>query len=446
MMKSRKTLAMGLLTGLAACTALMAAPAIPAFAADAAWNSHPTNDGKKQGGVDYTTAEKQAWAHQDLKDGDNKEIANYPYNGLTITKIVKASQAIDTQGDTFDFEFTPVTTKPADEALTPSKTASGQDIIIPKVTITMDAMGESDTQTKVVTVTMPDVSQFPHAGCYGFICKETTHSVKETTGWEFSQAEYQLRVYVKNNSTQTGLEYDYITSTCVKQDDGSSDDHKYPIVFENTCLPTANLNFIKTVKGDYADLTTPFQFKIDLEIPETYNQSLVTNYTVAGGAAKNLVFANGKGSVTESLKNGESIIFNNLPVGTHYSAVELTRKDAAGVVYHDAWKYTFSPAAGQRADKGFSEKVNQTVGKTPYGDGQIADYTLTKDELMNNTKAPDTRTMVGGGANNRVDVTNTAEDIPATGILVMSLPYVLLIGGPIVCGLAYVAVRRKTTR
>lgn len=157
--------------------------------------------------------------------------------------------------------------------------------------------------------------------------------------------------------------------------------------FENT-FSTGDLAITKTVAGSLGDKTKYFEFTVSLkgEAGKTYAES----YTVSGGSSE----SNPSTIVVDEptkvyLKDGETLTIENLPYGVEYTVEE--------------------------ADYSADEYETTSTGET----GTIEAATQT------------------------AAFTNTKGGTPDTGILLDSLPYVIIIGLVAAAGIFMVAKRRK---
>lgn len=339
---------------------------------------------------------------------------------VTVSKSIKASAATDLAGKTFTFHFEPVTSS------TEASFVSSEGKTIPDVTLTFDALDNSGLQTKTGTATLPNLATaYSKAGLYEWIVTESAHTTVEST-WVYSQASYKLRAYVENDG-HGGYIYKYVTIERMTNDSGAPEVVKTEnCAFENTNIVPQDLTLTKTITGATADMTAKFPITVTLKLPQSVAQDGTYTYSVAGGAAQNVTFANGQATINCELGHNESLVVNGIPAGTIYSAVETTT-EMNGVPYDQAWTYTYAGLDIQ--GQNFATKTN---------DGGTA---ASMPEVS--AGAVNTRTMVGEGTGNAVALTNKAQDIPITGVLMNNLPYVVLVAAPVAAAIAYVALRRK---
>ena len=104
---------------------------------------------------------------------------------------------------------------------------------------------------------------------------------------------------------------------------------------------------------------------------------------------------------TFKLKHGQNVKFTGLPVGTKISVTESATPNY----------------------KGSAEVVINNGTKDAVAESKFNDALTVSDKTLGQYK-------------NTVDVTNTYNDVPVTGIIMNTLPYVLMIA---LCGVALIA-------
>lgn len=349
--------------------------------------------------------------------------------GEETTKVTKAyiSKTYNTEvGKAMEFKFT-ATQNTTDADVVKSEVAC----TIPSISFTE---GETGTTKKVSSeITF---APFKEAGKYEYTVTEsaTTDPVVTASKYEkliMSQAEYKMDVYVVENPVGT-FKVDNIVVNKTKDDnnkptegkvDISGDKDKNTFNFVNTYVQEAGtgtdptnpdptykdngaLKVSKTIdaQGEKPSTTDSFSFTATFVFPEG------TDATTLGG-----VKGNGedvsltKGAYTFTLKHGDNMKFTGLPVGTKITVTEAgaaNYKASASVVLNGGTATTLTAAKYH------------------------ADLTAVNGEKLGQKK-------------NTVDVTNTYDHVPTTGIIMNTLPYVLMIA---LCGAAlfgFVAFKRR---
>lgn len=304
-------------------------------------------------------------------------------------------------------------------------------VTIPDITFTDSKTG---TNTERVQVSFP--TNWPDAGKYEYTVTETgaAPAITDTKHQTMimSKAEYTMDVYVSNGDN--GLEISNIIVNKKKDDKGTTATGKVDI--SNT--DKNGFNFTNTYvqeAGTDTDPTNP---------DPTYNQFGSLN------VSKKIVNANG---TTETSK--DTFVFTAtfaFPTGTDANTLGGI-KDANGerVTLAEGGTYTFRLKANENmkftgVPVGTTITVKESATKNYKGSAEI---TINGTQLtpVSATKYNAELTAVNneklGQKQNTVDVTNTYNDVPVTGIIMNTLPYVLMIA---LCGaalMAFVAFKRR---
>lgn len=298
-------------------------------------------------------------------------------------------------------------------------------VTIPDISFTAEQTGTTKQRAKV------NFPTFTEAGEYEYTVTETQTAEPAVADGEhekmiMSKAEYTMDVYVTEN-TEGNLVIDNIIVKKMKDDKGDDaqgtkvtdigDTDTNGFNFTNTYVQEAgtgdkpstpgedytnygSLNVSKTIsvpEGVQADANKAFDFTATFKFPDG------TDANALGG-----VKGNGKditlkqdGTYTFKLKTTEKMKFTGVPVGTKISVTESATpnyKGSAAVVINGA--------------------AQDTVTASKYDEA----ITVSEKSL--------------GQKKNTVDVTNTYNYVPTTGIIMNTLPYVLMIA---LCGVALIA-------
>lgn len=289
---------------------------------------------------------------------------------------------------------------------------------------------ETGSKTKRAQVTFPE---WPDAGKYEYTVTETA-ATPEITDEEhqkmiMSLAEYTMAVYVSNGNN--GLEISNIIVNKKKDDKGTAATGKVDISntdkngfnFTNTYVQEAgtgtdptnpdptydkdgSLNVTKTINanGGTVDADKDFDFTATFNFPKG------TDATTLGGvkdADGHVISINENGTCKFTLKANKNMKFTGVPVGTKINVTESATPNYKGSAV--------SVFNGQSQTKIEASKYNMAI----------------------------TVTNTLGQKQNKVDVTNTYDYVPTTGIIMNTLPYVLMIA---LCGaalMAFVAFKRR---
>ena len=340
--------------------------------------------------------------------------------GDTATKVTEAyiSKTFNREvakDETFSFTATQVTGNTAD-------------VTIPNISFSGT---ETGTTTKRAQVSSP--TNWPDAGKYEYTVTETGAAPAITDTKHqimiMSQAEYTMDVYVTNGDK--GLEISNIIVNKKKDDKGTAATGKVDISntdkngfnFTNTYVQEAgtgtdptnpdptydkdgSLNVTKTINanGGTVDADKDFDFTATFNFPKG------TDATTLGGvkdADGHVISINENGTCTFTLKANKNMKFTGVPVGTKIKVTESATPNYKGSAV--------SVFNGQSQTKVEASKYNMAL----------------------------TVTNTLGQKQNKVDVTNTYDYVPTTGIIMNTLPYVLMIA---LCGaalMAFVAFKRR---
>lgn len=297
-------------------------------------------------------------------------------------------------------------------------------VTIPDISFTAEQTGTTKQRAKV------NFPTFTEAGEYEYTVTETQTADSAVADGEhekmiMSKAEYTMDVYVTEN-TEGNLVIDNIIVKKMKDDKGDDaqgtkvtdigDTDTNGFNFTNTYVQEAgtgtnpttpdpdytnygSLNVSKTIdaNGGTADTAKQFDFTATFKFPAG------TDAATLGGVKGNgaTITIGQDGTYSFKLKTTESMKFTGVPVGTKIAVTESgtpNYKGSAAVVINGT--------------------TQDTVTATKYGEA----ITVSEKYL--------------GQKKNTVDVTNTYNYVPTTGIIMNTLPYVLMIA---LCGVALIA-------
>ena len=323
---------------------------------------------------------------------------------------------------------------------TATQNKTGADVVKSTVACTIPSISFTDSETGTNKKVSSEITfaPFTEAGKYEYTVKETeSKPVITNSAYEkliMSKAEYKMTVYVVEDSTGA-CKVDQIVVNKTKDDKGNTAEGKVDIGdkadsntfnFVNTYVqeagtgpnpstpdPTYNNNGALKVSKTIAapegsiDSSATFNFTATFAFPEG------TDANTLGGVKGNEADVSlTDGTCTFSLKHGQNMKFTGLPVGTKITVTEAgvaNYKGSASVVLNGGTATTV--AAGK-----YHEDLTAVDGD--------------KGDKLGQNK-------------NTVDVTNTYNHVPTTGIIMNTLPYVLMIA---LCGAAlfgFVAFKRR---
>ena len=303
------------------------------------------------------------------------------------------------------------------------------------------------TLTKRWAVTFPEYSE---AGKYSYKVTETGNSLNlDDQGKKekmlMSRAEYLMDVYV-SNTTAGGYEISNIIVNKIKNDQGTAEESPVKVdigdgenngfKFENTYVqeagtgtnpsnPTPDPNYTengslkisKNVIGNESSDTSftastsdEFNFTVNFVFPAGTDKNTLGGVKVDGTD----VTINGDGDATLILKHNETKKFTGVPVGTKIIVTEAAKanyKGSAAVVINNEDKVAVVATK-------FNDEIKVWDDKAATG------YKL-------------------GQKKNTVDVTNRFNNVPTTGIIMNTLPYVLMVALCAAALFGFVAFKRK---
>lgn len=344
--------------------------------------------------------------------------------GDTATKVTEAyiSKTFNTEvgkDETFSFTATQNT-----EGTGLVETAAS--VTIPDISFTTAQTGTTKQRAKV------NFPAYTEAGKYEYTVTETAATPTIDGDHQkmiMSKAVYTMDVYVSN--VGNGYEISNIIVNKTKNDKGTADTGKVDISntdkngfnFTNTYVQEAgtgtdptnpdptytddgSLNVTKTIvaNGGTLDTEKAFDFTATFIFPKG------TDATTLGGvkgADGNSITISEDGTYKFKLKANEKMKLTGVPVGTKISVEESATPNYKG-----------------SAESVFNGQPQTKVEASKYDEAITVANTL-------------------GQKQNKVDVTNTYNYVPTTGIIMNTLPYVLMIA---LCGaalMAFVAFKRR---
>lgn len=353
-------------------------------------------------------------------------------NNAKEAYISKAYNTEVGKAETFSFTATQITD--GDDVIKTPHT-----VTIPTISFDATDLGTTTKKAKV------DCGTFTEAGKYSYTVKEDAQATPAVTKTDYeelimSKAEYRMDVYVQE--TTSGLEINKIIVNILKDDKGEEfeegtgisgkvdigDSDQNGFKFVNTYVQEAgtgerpdptnpdpdyttngSLNvFKKVVKNvNSEDATAPnsneeFDFTAEFTFPAGTDQK-----TLGGVKANGTVIDLTDGKThTFKLKDKENMKFTELPVGTTIKVTEAAKANYKGSAVVTLNGVETSIAAGK------------------YNEALIANGKL-------------------GQKKNIVDVTNRFNNVPTTGIIMNTLPYVLMVALCAVALFGFVAFKRK---
>ena len=336
-------------------------------------------------------------------------------------------------GKAEEFSFTATQITDGDDVIKTAHT-----VTIPTISFKTTDLGTTTKTTKINLVG----TEFPEAGRYSYTVKESktaNPSVAETAYEKLimSKAEYRMDVYVVEKTGGT-LEIDKIIVNKTKDNKGGEttgkvdiggDESKNGFNFVNTYVQEAGtgekpnpnnpdpnykingaLNVSKKVIQNVTDAekslpTEKFDFTAKFEFPAGTDANTLGGVKDKDGKDVTL---DATGQYKFQLGNDENMKFTGLPVGTKIAVTEAGKANYKG-----------------SAVVTLNGTQESTVTATKYNEGI----------KVENKKL--------GQKKNTVDVTNRFNNVPTTGIIMNTLPYVLMVALCAVALFGFVAFKRK---
>ena len=318
-------------------------------------------------------------------------------------------------------------------SFTAEQVKTGTGIITTDAAVTMPEISFTDTETETISkrgqITFPT---YPEAGKYEYTVTETQTADPIVANSEhekmiMSQAEYTMDVYVTDGATGTEISNIIVNkakdnagqTATGKVDIGNTDTNDFN--FTNTYVQEAgtgenpknpdptypdngSLKVSKAVinaNGTTVTSTEQFTFTAAFAFPKGTDANTLGEIKDADGKPVTLE----DGTYTFKLKANENMKFTGVPVGTTISVKESAAKNYKGSAEITINGTKLTPVAATSYNTEFTVVNSQNSQKL-------------------------------GQKQNTVDVTNTYNDVPVTGIIMNTLPYVLMIA---LCGVALIA-------
>lgn len=312
-----------------------------------------------------------ALAAPGINEGTEQEPAK-----AEITKVFEMSEGLEVPGVTFDFEVTKLTGDGPNASITGVEYLAGAE------------KGEiNEGSYKVVRKTeLKFEDEFPNAGVYEYQVKENKGNADGVT---YDINTYKVKVYVENTDDQT--------RTFVKHIVSEDNEAKKPIKFVNTYRKDANLVIEKKIEGKMANLNNKFDFTIELTAAKTTTETQIAGTIVKSDGHREEVMFNYGEAKEFKLGKDDRLEFEKIPAGTRYVVKEK----------------------GVEGD-GYTPKVSVI-------ENGVQNEIINGDEKsdVSSVKNPGTTNLVGENEN-RVTYTNVHMSSPVTGILLNSIPFVIM--------------------
>lgn len=327
---------------------------------------------------------------------------------LTLTVAVAAEDPADMTQVTIDVTYTATntgTTSPAEtfsfsvvktsvsDAAAGVTTEDMPDIAVGGVAFAEGEAAQGGTMVKPVTITLPLVTEFPSVGIY-------TYTIQPQAGTTAGVTYYakNIRLVITVIEAEDGQR----RIAAIHTESGEPGDTEKSNDIEYT-YSAGSLEVKKLVTGNLGDRDKEFNVTVTFTAPADKEVRSVISYT--DGTAQTIATSAWKekdgskqAEVTIALKHNETVTFTNIPYDVTYEVVEADYTSEANGKY-DAAKYDFTDTA---------KKIDS--------------------------------------ATDTVTITNNKGTGVDTGVVLDSLPYILLIAVAVVGVVAFTAKKRTTDR
>ncbi|MDD7282242.1 MAG: FctA domain-containing protein, partial [Erysipelotrichaceae bacterium] len=269
---------------------------------------------------------------------------------IDVTKTAEFADGFNTVNGEFSFTVTPYsyyTYKNSDGSTDEEfykKDTNGEklDSVFPSHTITdidinYDVNGTNQSKSGNGTLTFKkNTNTIP--GVYIYTVQENTGT---DANWTYDDTTYYVYVTVEDDGT--------VGITQIKAKKGNTSlpekDKLTAINFTNQYTENATFEVGKTVTGKYGDKTKDFAFSIEFKKAAQALNTEIVGTVYNGDDATNTTYTFEYGQVqTVNLKDGQTIKFNTIPVGTTYYVTETVAGDDG---YSSSYVQTSNNAQGK---------------------------------------------------------------------------------------------------
>ena len=334
-----------------------------------------------------------------------------PQSGL-FTKVLELPLGTTVPSPEFSFNFVPVVQRLNNEspAIYSEAVDRFEDLVTSPQSIRLDARDATSINLDTLRVTgeldlwnLLNTTDFSSAGVFVWNVYEVEGSsnTESPSHMSYDPNRFQVRVWVDQDGIEFiaihSLAYDEATSTWIvddKLEEGITFNNFYRRDVERTPEEAA-LEVSKEVTGQFANLNTPFSFRLDLIAhslaPIDFSELEAFIYTGNTRGVAVEINSNGLGT-TFTLLDNQRLVIPTLPAGTTFSVAEL-------------------------ATAGFSPSVTVRSG------GEVVFEQISEEaiDLLTGTH------LVRDSGRNAADFINEYRFVPPTGLSLMnSVPLVLV--------------------
>lgn len=333
---------------------------------------------------------------------------------LTLTKTVEVTKGTAPDGMTFKFEVKDSTGKLLAEPSVEFKASEDGAETAP------NKVYSSGTYNRTFNIDVAALTEGKDVGIYTFTVSEEAYGYQSMNP---TRTNPLTLVVTKVNATgKIGEGYGYYVA--LHTDAEATDDNKIPATeaFKNVYGSkdgsdnVRNLTLSKTVRGDFANLNTTFDFKVKF-----FAKNDVANSNYKGPRVTELTGGNSDDITVNSylqldkvytvtLKHNGSVKFDNLPDGIQYE------------IYEDNSAYSATDSA---------VKLNK----------ENVDYTVTVEGVQFNENSERVTSSVTADVN--AAFTNTNKATPDMGVVLDNAPYIAMLAIVAIGGVALMLNKRR---
>lgn len=333
---------------------------------------------------------------------------------LTLTKTVEVTKGTAPDDMTFKFEVKDSTGKPLAEPSVEFKASEDGAGTAP------NKVYSNGTYNRTFNIDVAALTEGKDVGIYTFTVSEEVYGYQSMNP---TRTNPLTLVVTKVNATgKIGEGYGYYVA--LHTDAEATDDNKIPATeaFKNVYGSkdgsdnVRNLTLSKTVRGDFANLNTTFDFKVKF-----FAKNDVANSNYKGPRVTELTGENSDDITVNSylqldkvytvtLKHNGSVKFDNLPDGIQYE------------IYEDNSAYSATDSA---------VKLNK----------ENVDYTVTVEGVQFNENSERVTSSVTADVN--AAFTNTNKATPDMGVVLDNAPYIAMLAIVAIGGVALMLNKRR---
>ena len=349
--------------------------------------------------------------------GGDSLVPPQPQMGTTITKILRLPEGTSIPNATFNFNATSV-------SVDGDTNEAGPELTNLTVSFSPTTSGASSSagivSIEVATGNIFEGVNFPHAGVFVYEITEQSNTNPEIDNspneqLTYSNAKYRLEVYVVNTEGGIGTSIYAVSIFNITQDTEQKVDK---MTFINDYVKTtpvdpssgdSTLFISKWVTGDFANKQQYFDFTINIAVPSilvnppAYYRAYIVD--TDGSVSADYIQVSTTTATTFRLRDGQRLIFIDIPIGTSYVVEEAGTAD-----YFPSAIVTTNGMPIATSEAGIGASLS-------------------------------TGTQLVGEENNGVVFTNRRDTVTDTGLNLNDLPFIILIAIGLTATVIFIMVK-----